>query len=137
MNANTKWEVGVASDLYDAGTNEDGEMMEGLSFYLVAEAPNGRRFTHFERFLSPSRGWLQSTEGAVNRLLARVQAAQASGKWTTPEGSVFWTEVAPAYGSEAYAANWVEYEADRKCQEAAEAWGDARIDRAERSHPIG
>ena len=112
MNA-TNWEVEVASDVYDAGTSEDGEMMEGLSFYLVATAPNGRRFVHNKRFNSPARGWLDRTKTAVAALLARVLAAQGADAWQGPVGNTAWTESDPAYGSEAYASNWRAIEADR------------------------
>jgi hypothetical protein len=113
MNA-TNWEVEAASDVYDAGTNEDGEMMEGLSFYLVATAPNGRRFVHSKRFNSPSRNRLEQAKSDIRYLLARVKVAQAMGNWAGPVGNAHWNEVDPAYGSEAYAANWVAIEADRK-----------------------
>jgi len=114
MNANTSWEVEIASDVYDAGVSEDGEMMEGLSFYLVATASNGRRFVHFMRFNSPSRGWLERTRTAVGTLFAKVLIAQEAGTWFGPVGRAAWEEVDPAYGSEAYCANWRAIEADRK-----------------------
>lgn len=114
MNATTNWEVEIASDVYDAGQHpEDGSPLEGLSFYLVATAPNGRRFVHDKRFNSPARGWLARTKVAVETLFARVQAAQAAGEWAGPVGNAHWAEVDPAYGSEAYASNWREIEAER------------------------
>jgi hypothetical protein len=88
--------------------------MEGLSFYLVAEAPNGRRFVHNSRFNSPSRGYLEGARTAVGTLLVRVLTAKVAGSWSGPVNNPAWTEVDPAYGSEAYEANWKTFEANRK-----------------------
>ena len=117
MNNGINWEVEIESNAYNAGPSEDGEMMEGLCFYLIATAPNGRRFVHFKRFDSPSRGWLERTRAAVGTLFAKVLIAQEAGTWFGPIGRAAWEEIEPAYGSEAYANNWVEIEADRKAME--------------------
>lgn len=108
-----KWEIEIGSDVYNAGLTEDGEMMEGLSFFLIATAPNGRRFTHNERFNSPSRGYLETAKAAAEALLFRVNRAQEAGSWPGPVGRAIWTEVEPAYGSEAYASNWFSLEKER------------------------
>jgi len=117
MNNGINWEVEIESNAYNAGPSEDGEMMEGLCFYLIATAPNGRRFAHVHNFNSASRNQLEQAKSDVRYLLARVQVAQAMGNWAGPKNNPHWRETQPAYGSEAYANNWMEIEADRKAME--------------------
>ena len=104
--------IEIASDLYNAGTNADDEIRDGLSFYLVATLPDGTRFAHEKRFLSPSRGYRQGAETQVGTLLAKVETAMIKGTWHGPCNNPHWQEVQPVYGSEAYCKNYAQWERD-------------------------
>lgn len=105
-------QIEVASDLVNMGQHdEDGSDITGTVFYVTATRPNGQRFVHAHTFGPVTRNRQDAVLAEAQRLADRVVAAQAAGKWNGP--NAHWTEVQPAYGSEAYAANWREYaEAD-------------------------
>lgn len=110
----TKWDVYSVSNLYDAGYNEDGEMIEGLRFQVQATAPDGTRFMHSHYFNSTGVNQLDRVKAAVEALVNRIRTAQKAGKWAGPTNGANWYSVDPAYGSPAYSANWRFYEANRK-----------------------
>lgn len=106
--------VEVASDVYDGGTDKDGDTIEALAFYLQATDVDGRRFVHDKRFNSMGRCQLDAVKEQVCNLWCKVVDAQEAGTWAGPVGNLHWVEVDPAYGSAAYSANWEEYEANRR-----------------------
>jgi hypothetical protein len=119
-------------DLVDLGRDEDGSVIVGRSFYVVAEDEAGHRWAHAHSFLDHAerydaeeglhywaRRWDNEAEDAVVALLDRIEAAVAAGRRLD---ATHWAEVDPAYGSAAYqdlAA--VGYFAARERHEAREA----------------
>jgi hypothetical protein len=110
----------IQSDLMALDTNhEDGSTRMGHSFKVVAELPCGRRFNHF--FSMTARGDVAPRR--LQALLGRIQAAVP-----TLEGSDYWRETWPAYGSPAYE----EIAADMAAIERAEDEADGRYERSGR-----
>lgn len=98
-------------DLVDLGRDEDGSVVEGRSFYVVAEDDAGHRWAHSHSFLDHVRAvtedgeryWarrdLAEVEAAVARLRERIIAhVEAGGRLDASH----WVEIDPAYGSVAY-----------------------------------
>jgi hypothetical protein len=101
------WFVGFPSDYVVVGTNPEmadmsnprGEIIRER-FSIVAEDAKGHR-----------RAW--------GGLYDSPEAAEAAYSLEAPPVDL-WDEIRPAYGSEAYAENWEEYEGDqieRECEE--------------------
>jgi hypothetical protein len=94
-------EIFVRSDLVETGGyTEDGDREIKAAFYLVAEDDRGARVAHDFSV----RAWRSDDPDAVarmDRLRARVAAHVAAGGSLDQD---HWTEVDPAYGSEAYQA---------------------------------
>lgn len=127
-------------DLVDLGRDEDGSVVEGRSFYVVAEDEAGHRWAHDHAFLDHARRtdpelggyWarlsLAEVEDAVVRLRDRIKAHVAAG------GSLdarHWVEIDPAYGSAAYQdLDAVGYFAARERHEAREAGEAVAFDQA-------
>ena len=112
--------VYVTSELYNAGTTEDGQVFSAERYLVVAEAANGARHSHITYFngcevrCDDQHGYtafvdIRTEAMARAELLAyRVRAA----------GTIdltFWDEMQPAYGSAAYEGGG--YELQRKYEE--------------------
>jgi hypothetical protein len=123
---NTAYEAVVVSDLYSAGYSCDGHPYIAEAFYVLIENARGTRFRHVSTFHSTEMMVCEETGEAyfpnlreeaaakAERLAARVNAAFATGKgvdWA------YWIEVDPAYGSDEYLAQGIEFQrayADRQ-----------------------
>jgi hypothetical protein len=88
----------IRDDVYQAGTDECGGVIERLVYYVVAEAPNGRRYAHGRSFVD--NGVWKAGASAAQYLLDQITAAYMQG--TQPNWAAYWTEIDPAYGSDAY-----------------------------------
>jgi len=98
-------------DLVDLGRDEDGSVIEGRLFYVVAEDDAGHRWRHSHSFMDHVRAgdeggaryWkrrnLASVEAAVAALRDRIEAHVAAGNALNAD---HWEEIDPAYGSAAY-----------------------------------
>lgn len=84
----------IRDDVFHAGRDVCGTPIERLAYYVIAEAPNGRRFAHERSFIG------HGGEAAAEHLRERIQKAYTEGG--EPEWDKFWWEVDPAYGSDAY-----------------------------------
>lgn len=104
----------VASDLYEAGLTEDGRPFIAEQFFLIVENKKGQRFRHIHNFkgaeLVSTPEWdgyedvRERAEANANALASKVQ------EWLN-EGNVldgvYWYEMFPVYGSEAWSTgNW-------------------------------
>ena len=110
---NANYLVDVSSTLSESNVySEDGEMLLREVFEVVATSPTGRRFVHKVNFRCIGNGWGRTKANAdATRLAVRVgQAAQKGWQPDTSKG--LWAEIRPAYGSEAYSANWHQYAAE-------------------------
>ena len=123
---NTTYTAHAVSDLYNAGHSCDGHPYIAECFYVVVENARGTRFRHAATFLGAEALFCEETgepafanlrdeaSAKAERLAARVNAALASGKgidWA------YWVEIDPAYGSDEYIAQGIEFErayADRQ-----------------------
>ena len=127
-------------DLVDLGRDEDGSVVEGRSFYVVAEDEAGHRWAHSHSFLDHVRAvtedgeryWarrdLAEVEAAVVALRDRIEAAFAAGRRLD---AAHWVEVDPAYGSAAYQEmDAVGYFAAAERQAARDAGEAVPFDRA-------
>lgn len=96
--ADSKFSHEIASDLVEAGYDEDGERIIEEVHYLVAERlADGRRWSHDHT--ERTRPGRPAPAGLV-RLLARVEALGID-----PVGRPLWHETRPNYCSEA-ARRW-------------------------------
>jgi hypothetical protein len=95
------YEIDVASDVY-AGTPhwEDGSARDELVYFVIATAPNGRRFAHFKAFTT-EKFTREECEERVARLAAQIGVARNFG-WAGPIDNKHWRETYPVYGSKAY-----------------------------------
>ena len=129
---------GVREDLVDLGRDEDGSVVVGRSFYVVAEDEAGHRWAHSHSFLDHVRAvdedglryWARrdGADAGAERLLARVEAHVAAGGRLASE---HWVEIDPAYGSAAYQGlDVLGYFAARERQAAREAGEVVAFDQA-------
>lgn len=88
----------VRDDVFISHLDECGHGVEALCYYVVAEAPNGRRFAHERTF--HDAGVYGVGEALANRLLAAIVKAYVAG--IEPQWDKHWQEIDPAYGSDAY-----------------------------------
>jgi predicted metal-dependent phosphoesterase TrpH len=128
-------------DLVDLGRDEDGSVIVGRSFYVVAEDAAGHRWAHAHSFLDHAerydaeeggrywaRRWNNEAQDAVAALLARIEAHVAAGGALDADR---WVEVDPVYGSAAYQElDAVGYFAARERHEAREAGEAVPFDQA-------
>lgn len=87
----------VRDDVTYDGRDECGYPVERLIYYVVCEAPNGRRWAHHAYYTDD--GVWKAGERSAERLRARIAAAYAAGR--EPDFD-HWHEIDPAYGSDAY-----------------------------------
>jgi hypothetical protein len=100
-------EFGIASDLYEAGRQEDGVPFIAEQYYILATDETGRRWRHdavfngcsvsrddegFERFTDIRTGAVARATMLLNRILASNGAINFE----------CWSETYPVYGSDAY-----------------------------------
>lgn len=100
----------VRSDVVHAvrgNMTEDGEPLEGLVFYVIAETPNGTRYAHGRRYLNGET--YRHPDGFTGFVRdkgeAEARAANLCAKITKaakPLDPTCWEEIDPAYGSEAW-----------------------------------
>jgi hypothetical protein len=127
-------------DLVDLGRDEDGEVVVGRSFYVVAEDDAGHRWAHSHSFLDCVRAvtedgeryWarrdLAEVEDAAVRLRDRIAAHVAAGGRLD---GAHWVEIDPAYGSAAYQdLDAVGYFAARERHQAREGGEAVAFDQA-------
>jgi len=93
------------SDLYVAGTDEEGRDYTAEVYYVIAEFLNGERFSHPESFKGCVAGYddeysMPYFEDVREEAKAKCQAIIDSNP--PIEG---WYEMSPAYGSRTYANN--------------------------------
>jgi hypothetical protein len=101
------YDIEVASDLYDAGKDEEGRPFYAEVYYVVAEDDDGNRLRHKVSFPGALRmeghdfvafhDVRKEALAKAERLAARVRAACLLD-------SRYWSEIDPAYGSKAYLA---------------------------------
>lgn len=113
------YEVGVFSDLYKVGTNEEGRDAISERYFVMIEAPDGGRWNHLKYF-NGSEAKFDEEEGLPffpdNRQEAKDCAealAETVRKHLAKGGEInfnHWNRDRSRYGSEAYQANHEECE---------------------------
>ena len=104
-----KYDISVASDLYNAGNGDDGYPFIAELYYVVLQYEDGRTFRHNAVFLGDELG-VDEEDGMTYHCDVRVEAeakAERLAERVRQAGKVdfqHWEEVDPAYGSEAYVA---------------------------------
>lgn len=103
--------VSVESDLYKAGSTEDGVPFIAEEYYVLIENQAGKRFRHSYLFkgavrsICPEDGFesfediREASKASAQAVADRVNAALAKGTKLNPE---CWTEIDPAYASDEY-----------------------------------
>lgn len=103
--------IAAVSDMFNAGTTEDGSQKIGLVWYVQCELDNGRRFAHAARWYStkaefcPELGanWFpdnsEEAETRAEAMAVRIREHLATGGKLD---RYHWSEIDPRYGSEAY-----------------------------------
>lgn len=111
------WTLELRDDLFALRHPEDSSEYTASVFYVIAtDYETGRRYAHDHLFKTAhvyeetdedgyfsgiaDTKWLDQPK--AERFLAKVQAAQAAGKFTTPVGRPHWTEMDPVYGTARY-----------------------------------
>lgn len=107
-------EVSYRSDLYEAGRDEDGEMVYGEAFYAYVELADGSRYAHSHSF--PDTAWAdwevpEGEEGPDTAgyyacdqaaAVAKVEALVAKIKAAGDIDLRYWNAMEASYGSVAY-----------------------------------
>jgi hypothetical protein len=114
------YEAIVASDLYNAGNQDDGQPFIAEVYYVVVENERGRRFAHKARFKGTAPRFCNETgEGpffpdlrgeAFDKAAAlgnRIAAALRAGRKLDAS---HWSEIDPAYASKEYEAQGTEFQ---------------------------
>ena len=125
-----RYEVELVSDLYEAGRRDDGHPYVSERYFAQLTNSNGRRWRHnFAVSGAINLGYDDETgegpyyqdnrveaQAKVGNLVARIEAHLAAG------GSVnfdHWYEVRPAYGSDEYISQGIDYRDFMEEREAA------------------
>jgi hypothetical protein len=105
------FEVGIASDLYEAGKTEDGRPYIAEIYYAAVTSPNGRRWVSAEQFPG-ALPYFDEEDGIYRYEDTREEAQAAAQKIVTATNAILeaggklneldWTEIDPVYGSKAY-----------------------------------
>ena len=98
--SNSRWSVGFASIFAVIGTNSENANLDNPRGEIVRE----QYFAQAEDVQGNRRVWGGNYD--------TPEAAEAAFVALAPPVP-FWEVIEPAYGSEAYAANWQEYEANQ------------------------
>jgi hypothetical protein len=111
------FEVGIASDLYEAGKTEDGRPYITESYYAVVTSPKGRRWASTERFPG-ALPYFDEEDGIYRFEDIRGEAQKAAEQIVISANAVLeagsklnqldWTEIDPVYGSIAYVMQDIE-----------------------------
>lgn len=103
------FELGVVSELFSAGRNEDGEEVLGHIYSVLAEDKTGRRFSHIDYVKDTVRKKCDPDESDCGSywclvLDAEQQVENKKKSLLLSENMILtdWLEVEPRYGSEAY-----------------------------------
>jgi hypothetical protein len=108
-----KYDISVASDLYDAGRDDDGYPFIAELYYVVLQYEDGRTFRHNATFLGDELE-VDDEDGMVYHNDVRTEAlakAEHLAERVRQAGTVdfqYWEETDPAYGSDAYIAQGTE-----------------------------
>jgi hypothetical protein len=108
-----KYDISVASDLYNAGRDDDGFPFIAELYYVVLQYEDGRIFRHNAVFLGDELG-VDEEDGMTYHNDVRVEAlakAERLAERVRQAGKVdfqHWEEIDPAYGSEAYVSQGTE-----------------------------
>lgn len=125
----TKFEAGIASDLYDAGRRDDGQPFIAERFFVeLVNVETGRRWRHNLAVNGAILRYCEETgepcffdvraqaQARLERLVARVQERLEQGGRLDADQ---WYEVDPVYGSDEYVAQGLEQQrafADRSAR---------------------
>jgi hypothetical protein len=117
----------VVSDLYETSVfDEDGARYIGLAHYIVAEAPDGSRWTHDYTFRSECRSDNAWALQQANRLLARILTSPLAQESSGRALNGHWSAIQPCYGSYAYQKNWRAYAASDELADGNYEAGSSR-----------
>ena len=105
-------QIDYRSDVYEAGRDEDGEMVYGEEFYVFAEMEDGTRYRHNHSFNDTVWVNIEDQEDygvggfydrdknkAVFEVVALMQKVENTGIIDIKK---YWSRLSPAYGSQAY-----------------------------------
>jgi hypothetical protein len=99
----SKYQLGVISEYYRAGRDEDGEDYIAEVYLVVAEFVDGSRFTHPSTFKGAKYYSNEDTFGYEDiRDEARSEACKVLHSLPNDIDFSTWFESAPRYGSESY-----------------------------------
>lgn len=101
------WEIGIISDLYNAGMTEDGEPHHAEIFYVAASRKDGKVLIH-EKSYKGAEAEFNDEVGCLffgdvreevlkeaNNLVSRIKSFGIID-------TTYWIETEPSYGSEYY-----------------------------------
>jgi len=116
--SSSKFEVGVVSDLFDAGRQDDGQPFIAERFFVeLVNVNTGRRWRHNLAINGTKCEYCEETgdpyfpdlradaTARLERLVARVQQRLAEGGRLDADQ---WYEVDPVYGSDEYESQGIE-----------------------------
>jgi hypothetical protein len=111
-----KFQVGVVSDLFDAGRTNDGDRFAAEVYYVVVENGAGRRWASYDRSYGARRvvddeGWVGFDDLREKAFAAAEALATATEKVLAAGGKLSYEDfhqIDPAYGSRAYIADGIE-----------------------------
>ena len=99
----------VSSDLYRAGTDEDGEAYIAEYYFVMAEAKDGRRWVHQHTFNGAEfyehdddHGYSYGYRDIREEAEAKAEALLAKVKKAGVIDLTYWKSTYSAYGSSAY-----------------------------------
>jgi len=105
------YEIDYTSDVHEAPHHETGELVEHLAYYVVVTDGRGRRWAHNHMYSTTTLSRAEC-ETKCQRLMERVRAAQAAGRWAGPVDNQHWHRTYPVYGGRAYETEWAEWDSE-------------------------
>ena len=105
------YQVQVGSNLYNAGTTEDGEAYIAECYFVAVEFADGSRFQHQVTF--PGAQYSEDEDGfgfedIRDSAKAKAERLAQSVRQSGAINFKYWDEVDPAYGSDAYQHQGIE-----------------------------
>lgn len=99
-------EVGIVSELYDAGRQDDGTPFIGEAYFLQVTLANGERLNHRVHFPGVERctdeeGWVRFGDIRAQQLRRALRLRRAIRR-AGQIGEEMWEPGRPVYGSKAY-----------------------------------